>query len=223
MYSSLLLPWSTSPSDREKTYRAAGLVKTKGTLFLLPPPTSTLRDSFKAPPRPKTRMSSGAVALCKHFERGGASSEHGRPHSFWTLPAGSNENKTEIARGILENMLVHAVWRNVMLLHHGVAVYEIRNAWGYGMRWTLDIEEKKEDKQADVGIPIDIQTTTASLDTPNQGEDEDDFHKDWIITRTTFRGFLEPIAGMDHELPGQGVSAGESSQPLEQTSDRLIA
>ncbi|OAL35194.1 hypothetical protein AYO20_05448 [Fonsecaea nubica] len=149
-------------------------------------------------------MSSGAVALCKHFERGGASSEHGRAHPFWTLPTGSNENKTEIARGILEDMLVQAVWRNVMLLHHGVAVYEIRNARGYGMRWTLDIEEKKDD------IPSDVQTMTANGDTlvPNE---EDDFHKDWVIIKTTFRGFLEPIAGMDHELPGQDASTAEES------------
>ncbi|KIW22905.1 uncharacterized protein PV07_11153 [Cladophialophora immunda] len=223
MYPSLVLPWSTSPSERENTYRTAGLVKTRGTLFLLPPPTSTLRDTFNAPPRPKTRMSSGAVALCKHFERGGASSEHGRHHPFWTLPTGSNENKTEIARVILEDMLVQAVWKNVMLLHHGVAVYEIRNAGGYGMRWTLDIEEKRENEQADMGIPTDIQTTAASPDALSQGEeDEDDFHKDWVVTKTTFRGFLEPIAGMDHELPGQEVNAAKSSHPDEQKHDRMI-
>ncbi|KIW92164.1 uncharacterized protein Z519_07148 [Cladophialophora bantiana CBS 173.52] len=223
MYPSLVLPWSNSPSDREATYRSAGLVKTKGTLFLLPPSTSTLRDTFNAPPRPKTRMSSGAVALCKHFERGGASSEHGRLHPFWTMPTGSNENKSEIARGILEDMLVQAVWRNVMLLHDGVAVYEIRNASGYGMRWTLDIEEKKENHQVANGVSGDLQATPVGPDPPDQGENEDDFHKEWIITRTTFRGFLEPIAGMDHELPDQGVGTAELSQCDGRSGNGIIA
>lgn len=196
MYPSLLLPWSTDPPARETAYRNAGFLRTKGTLFLLPPADAVLVETYNAPPRPKTRMSSGAVALCKHFERGGASSEHGRAHPFWTLPKGSNENKTEIASQILEQMLANTVWRNVMLLHHGVAVYEIRNAKGFGMRWTLDIKQK-EDKN-------DTETTAiaggAKFDTKIDTDEKDDFDKDWEITKTTFRGFLEPIAGMDHEL-----------------------
>ncbi|KIW65355.1 hypothetical protein PV04_07621 [Phialophora macrospora] len=202
MYSSLLLPWSANPPEREKAYRVAGLVRTKGTLFLLPPPDSILRETFNAPPRPKTRMSSGAVALCKHFERGGASSEHGRAHPFWTLPTGSNENKTEVARQILEQMLAEAVWKNVMLLHHGLAVYEIRNAKGYGMRWTLDIKEKSCNNSID---NVDDEVIVASTEDDEQHEvDKDDFEKDWEVTRTTFRGLLEPIAGMDHDLDAHG-------------------
>ena len=198
MYPSLLLPWSSDPSIREMAYRTAGLLQTKGTLFLLPPPDLVLREMYNAPPRPKTRMSSGAVALCKHFERGGASSEYGLAHPFWTLPRGSNENKTEIARLILEEMLDAAVWRNVMLLHHGVAVYEVRNARGFGMRWTLDIVEKGENMNDHTrDEKKDMMTGETTDNTEDAG---DDFAKDWEITKTTFRGFLEPIAGMDHEL-----------------------
>ena len=98
-------------------------------------------------------------------------------------------------------MLATVVWRNVMLLHHGVAVYELRNARGFGMRWTLDIEEKKEDitgeeitRREDVGEKYGATPDAVDL------EAGDDFAKDWEITKTTFRGFLEPIAGMDHEL-----------------------
>ncbi|KAK5464956.1 hypothetical protein LTS15_001519 [Exophiala xenobiotica] len=181
MYPSLILAWSSHPSEAEGQYRDAGLVKTKGTLFLFPPSNDVLRETYNAPPRPKTRMSSGAVALCKHFERGGASSEHGRHHPFWTLPTGSNEDKTNIASRILEDMLAHAIWKNVMLLHHGVAVYEMRNSLGYGMRWTLDLEAKSPSEETD--------------------EKKDDLNKEWTIVRTTFRGFLEPIADLDHELP----------------------
>ena len=102
MYNSLKLPWSTEPSPAELAYRDAGLVKTKGTVYMTPPPQGTLRDTFNAPPRPKSRMSSGANALCKHFERGEASSERGMADPFWTLRSGSNDNKSAIASAILE-------------------------------------------------------------------------------------------------------------------------
>ena len=199
MYSSLILPWSPDPSERETAYRTAGLLRTKGTLFLLPPPDSALRATYNAPPRPKTRMSSGAVALCKHFERGGASSERGIAHPFWTLPKGSNENKTEIAGQMLEQMLAEAVWKNVMLLHPGLAVYEIRNPQGFGMRWTLDIEEKEDN----TGIDTDKPEEPASHGARSQDKDKDEFEKDFHITKINFRGFLEPIAGMDYELDAQ--------------------
>ncbi len=73
-----------------------------------------------------------------------------------------------------------------MLLHHGVAVYEIRNNLGYGMRWTLDIEEKTN--------------TTREEGREERDQVKNDLDKDWHTTKTTFRGFLEPIAGMDDEL-----------------------
>jgi hypothetical protein len=202
MYASLLRPWHPLPSEAEIDYRDAGLTATKGTLFLLPPPDDVLRETFNAPPRPRTRMSAGAVALCKHFERGGASSEHGRHHPFWVLPTGSNENKTNLAGQILEDMLAQAVWKNVMLLHHGVAVYELRNGRGFGMRWTLELEEKD--------------TGTCHLCERGPRQVQNDFQKDWTITKTTFRGFVEPIAGLDHELPQDGVGSEFLGRPLVQ-------
>ena len=183
MYESLKLPWSATPSPFELVYRSAGLIKTKGTIYLLPPPRQTLVDTFNAPPRPKTRGSAGNVALCKHFERNGASSEHSKPHPFWTLPVGNDGNKNAIASRILEEMLDGAQWRNVMLLHRGVAVYEIRNGEGYGMRWTLDVEEVEGEK---VGMEED------ELDGSKRMKDED-AEKEWSIVKASFRGFLEPI------------------------------
>lgn len=197
MYASLQIPWAASdPGMAEHKYRQGGFVKTKGTIFLLPPRESILRETFNDPPRPQTRMSSGAVALCKHFERGGSSSsaERNQHHPFWKLPTGSNENKTETARQILDDMLADAPWRNVMLLHRGVAVYEVRNQLGYGMRWTLDIIEEEI-----AGTRVETrEMQIEQADTGSQG-----LNQEWKIVRTTFRGFLEPIAGMDHELdPG---------------------
>jgi hypothetical protein len=137
-------------------------------------------------------MSSGAIALCKHFERGGASSEHGRPHPFWILPVGSNQRKDEIANLHLEAMMTSIEWKNVMLLHQGVAVYEIRNKLGYGMRWTLDVEEAKD------------ATLLEQLETVNTGEADNSTsnhkQKTYNLKRTTFRGFVEPVIGLDHEL-----------------------
>lgn len=269
MYESLQLPWSPHPSEAETRYRQAGLVKTKGTLFLLPPSTEELRAAYNAPPRPRTRMSAGAVALCKHFERGGASSEHGRPHPFWVLPTGGNENKSAIAGGVLEDMLTQAVWRNVLLVHAGVAVYEVRNGRGWGMRWSLEVQEAGEDLEGDEehaggdeqdstgndrgraredgdrkdggeedrGGDVDEDDqmgTTETGEDDNEGNyenekdqkegglieedkkgeidgdkhgngeqagDDCDVDTNWVIIKTTFRGFLEPIKNLDHELP----------------------
>ena len=208
MYASLQLPWSDPVPPPEQVYRDHGLVKTAGTIFVPPPSEAILRETFDNPPRPKTRMSSGAVALCKHFERGGASSEHQRHHPFWTLPRGSNENKTEMARRILDDMLLHAVWKNVMLLHPGVAVYEIRNALGYGMRWTLDVEAINKGD----GLGDGCGHGHGQSHVDGSGHGDLVLVKEWMIVKTTFRGFLEPILGLDHELNEVSIVQGPGTR-----------
>lgn len=192
MYPSIQLAWSVDASKAETDYRRAGLVRTQGTLFMLPPDLDTLVNAYTAPPRPKSLMSSGATALCKHFERGGASSERGVAHPFWPLPKGSNHNKNQLAAEILKNMLKDASWRNVMMLHQGVAVYEIRNSRGYGMRWTLQVEQQSQSPE--------LQTSQEN-GSREANTDASSSDGDWHVTKTTFRGFLEPIEGLDHELP----------------------
>jgi hypothetical protein len=286
MYTSLILPWSANPGEAETLYRAAGLLRTKGTIFLLPPPATELRSAFNAPPRPKTRMSSGAVALCKHFERrvaylldgkeptsetskgvwsdedvnvgtGGADGSSADPapvldfarpegagqsyklakrkegdaaHPYWPLPSGSNEEKTATAEKVLDQVLRDAVWRNVMLLHPGIAVYEVRVRGGWGMRWTLAVEgdrDEPEGRGSDDKI-MDSMAQTATLQEVDGGTEEPNgthssltvslasatvrqpetdpndevslAQTNWKITKITFRGLLEPIAGLDHEL-----------------------
>ncbi|KAK5946969.1 hypothetical protein PMZ80_001115 [Knufia obscura] len=194
MYKGIQIPWSASPSQKEEAYRAAGLVKTQGTIFMIPPEHNALIQAFEAPPRPRTRSSSGAVALCKHFERGGASSEHGKAHPFWPLPTGSNENKTRLAAETLNTMLKDLAWRNVMLLHPGVAVYEVRNSLGYGMRWTLELEENVSKSE---NSSISDSTSVSEKHQPDRADAE----KAWTVKKILFRGFLEPIIGMDDELP----------------------
>ncbi|KAF2714792.1 hypothetical protein K504DRAFT_456989 [Pleomassaria siparia CBS 279.74] len=192
MYRSLQLPWPPNLTPAESRYREAGCVNTKGTIYLLPPSIDTLEEAFKAPPRARSEMTSGAIALCKHFERGGASSEHGRPHPYWTLPVGSNQKKDEIAASILQTMLATITWQNVMLLHRNVAVYEIRNKLGYGMRWTLEIERNE-----------DPGTEQADLAEGKEGVDLvlEEKRRSYKINKTTFRGFVEPMLNLNHELP----------------------
>ncbi|KAK6855549.1 hypothetical protein PG995_007700 [Apiospora arundinis] len=238
MYPSLQLPWSPEPSAEETAYRNAGLVRTQGTVFLLPPDRQALVESFNAPPRPKTRMSAGAVALCKHFERGGASSEHGRPHPFWPLPKGSNEHKTELAAGVLDTVLDNVRWGNVLMLHSWVAIYEVRNSRGFGLRWTLNLEGKGDNSDTtssspsssdDLGRPAAAAATTTTAATDNdtattpaamtddkvvpgageaavgnsvkEGEEREAPTPGLRISSVVFRGFVEPILNMDHELP----------------------
>ena len=259
MYSSLQLPWSPSSfaTSAEILYRDAGLVRTRGTIFLLPPTHPQLHTAFNAPPRPKTRMSSGAVALCKHFERNsrpapqpsseepnanlsGRSSDRAAesisdsddvsvnandkdeietttstrrdqaaaksyklvkrkgedpPHPYWDAPRGSNEEKTRIADQVLDRVLESAVWRNVMLLHEGVAVYEVRTRQGWGMRWTLGIKRVEGSK-----TDVEIRGEEAEKAQHDSNRDELSEQQEWKITEVTFRGLLEPIAGLDHEL-----------------------
>lgn len=103
-----------------------------------------------------------------------------------------------MAEKILEDMLMDARWRNVMMLHEGVAVYEIRNGRGYGMRWTLDVERVGvQDGGRKFGEGFE-RTKPANGDEAMNKSDAN--LEDLRITKTTFRGFLEPIAGLDHEL-----------------------
>lgn len=91
-------------------------------------------------------------------------------------------------------MLDDLAWKNVMLLHPGVAVYEVRNSLGYGMRWTLEVEDDTS-KSGDTS-PSDSRPTSA-----DSGLADEDAEKKRTINKVTFRGFLEPIIGMDDELP----------------------
>jgi len=106
-----------------------------------------------------------------------------------------------MASQILDTMLADAVWKNVMLLHPGIAVYEIRNSLGYGMRWTLELRQGGEGGQ-EVQPPHE-----------NVGEVKDALDKSWEITKTIFRGFLEPIAGMDHELAVEHDDKASMKEP----------
>ena len=127
--SSLQIPWSEEPAVEEIAYRAEGLVRTVGTQFVMPPSRDDLIAAFEES-HLGTALSVGAKALCKHYAR--------LPdHPVRTRPYGNPQNKSRIAKEHLMTLLANATWRNVHLLPHQQLVYEMRDAQGYGMRWTL--------------------------------------------------------------------------------------
>lgn len=127
--SNLQIPWSEEPGPSEIAYRAEGLVRTVGTQFVLPPQQDELIAAFEESHK-GTLLSRGAKALCKHHAR--------LPdHPVWTRPDGNPQSKSRIAKEHLLALLQNANWKNVHLLPHQQLVYEVRDAQGYGMRWTL--------------------------------------------------------------------------------------
>lgn len=125
----LQVPWSDNPDPAEIEYKFKGMVRTAGTVFILPPQHDELIAAFEMK-HAGTLLSVGAKALCKHYARV-------PDHPTWTCPTGSCETKSKIARSHLDKMLESAVWKNVHYLPHQELVYEIRDKLGYGMRWTM--------------------------------------------------------------------------------------
>ena len=125
----LTLPWSTEPSPAEQQYRQAGLQRTIGTHFVLPPPEAELICAFQTKHK-DSQMTVGSKALCKHHARQ-------TDHPFWESPAGSPSAKNEAALRCLMLIMKDAVWRNVHMLANSNLVYEIRNSDTYGVRWLI--------------------------------------------------------------------------------------
>ncbi|KAJ3151508.1 hypothetical protein HDU89_001951 [Geranomyces variabilis] len=129
----LTVPWSDAKdaTDAEKVYRAAGLVRTTGTVFSLPPSPTALHAAF-AQSHKSQNLTVGARALCKHHERRPAESA---AHPYWPTPTGTEAAKSAAAERLFWDISNAAVWRNVHGMNAATVVYEIRNAEGYGMRW----------------------------------------------------------------------------------------
>ncbi|KAK9806226.1 hypothetical protein WJX72_006135 [[Myrmecia] bisecta] len=124
------VPWSKQPTAEETMYRQRRFARTAGTRFALPPPKEALIEVFSELV-PKSRLSVGAKALCKHHARA-------PNHSFWRQPLGPEAVKTAMALRHLHEMFEQATWHNVHQLSPSLLVYEMRNPEGYGMRWTLE-------------------------------------------------------------------------------------
>jgi len=42
---------------------------------------------------------------------------------------------------VLDTVLDNVRWENMLMLHSWVAIYEVRNSRGFGLRWTLNLED----------------------------------------------------------------------------------
>ena len=108
-----------------------GMRQTTGSVDNLPPPISSLWESFEVKHKTGANLSCGARALSKHCHRDSTS-------QWWGISTGSEHDKNEHASAVVEKILGDAVWINIHLLPHDVKVLEIRNKLGYGARWSHD-------------------------------------------------------------------------------------
>ena len=115
-----------------------GFRHTVGSVDLLYPPRSYLLACFQQLNNPKSKLTVGARALCKHCIR--CKSTWGEWDSNPALTnrlKGQETVQNEVALSTLLRLLEHASWMNIHLLPHDVVVLEIRIESGFGCRWDL--------------------------------------------------------------------------------------
>jgi hypothetical protein len=117
--------------------------RSAGSIPMAPPEVSRLLAAFCAPhaslrhkgsperETPSSKLSAGARALSKHCHRSAS--------GFWGEISGSEEQKNAHALWVLQRrILAEAVWMNLHLLPGSEPVFEVRQAGGYGARWSAD-------------------------------------------------------------------------------------
>lgn len=78
----------------------------------------------------RSTLTVGARAFTKHCVRS--------TESWWGAFRGNDAAKNRVALSKLEQILDAAVWKNIHSLPHAQVTMEVRNALGYGARWTID-------------------------------------------------------------------------------------
>ncbi len=130
----LVVPWSTPADEEELRYEQQGFTKTKGTVFMMPPPRDVLVRAFQSRHK-NTILTVGARALSKHFARRDC-------HPFWQVPSGNQVDKNLKAEQHLKTILDDSTWKNILRLHGDIIILEMRVPTGYGMRWRLFAENR---------------------------------------------------------------------------------
>ena len=87
-----------------------------------------LINKFKELNNPKSALTVGAKALCKHSHRSVTD-------PFWPGQGGKEKDKNENAEKMLNLFLNECVWINIHLLPHQLIIIELRIDKGYGIRW----------------------------------------------------------------------------------------
>lgn len=81
--------------------------------------------------KPPQWLTHGARALAKHCHRD-------QTESFWGQAQGPVPGQNAHALQVLGAILTNLAWKNVHALPHDLHIFEVRNAQGYGARWTAD-------------------------------------------------------------------------------------
>lgn len=144
-----LIEWSENPTEQEILYKNSGLVRTLGTIFYYSPPLDDiLRFSFNKVCNIKTKLTVGAKALSKHYQRNGYSKDikclkkSSEPHKFWNNPVGNEIEKNNLATKTLDYFLSVKFWKNIFILNKNKIIFEIRNKEYYGIRWKINDDIK---------------------------------------------------------------------------------
>ena len=106
-----------------------GIRKTIGSINnYIPLDKNILINKFKELNNPKSILTVGAKALCKHSHRSVTD-------PFWPGQGGKEKDKNENAEKMLTLFLKECVWINIHLLPHQLVIIELRIDKGYGIRW----------------------------------------------------------------------------------------
>ena len=109
-----------------------GIRRTKGSIDnYIPLDEDILINKFKELNNPKSKLTVGAKALCKHSHRSVT-------ESFWPGQGGKEIEKNENAEKMLNLFLNECVWINIHLLPHNLIIIELRIDKGYGIRWQIN-------------------------------------------------------------------------------------
>ena len=106
-----------------------GIRKTTGSIdYYIPLDKNMIINKFKELNNPKSTLTVGAKALCKHSHRSVTD-------PFWPGQGGKEKEKNENAEKMLNLFLKECVWINIHLLPHQLVIIELRIDKGYGIRW----------------------------------------------------------------------------------------
>lgn len=111
-----------------------GIILNRETLFLMFNTIYNVRIFFfnkifffeKQNRNGRTNITVGGRALSKHYDR--------NKDPFWFCN-GTEENRNNQAIQVFNTILNDCIWWNIHYLPNNIKVLEIRNHYGYGMRW----------------------------------------------------------------------------------------
>ena len=167
-----------SPSDPLFTHLAHGLAYTIGSaLGTTPPSVETCLAAYLVPN--SAGLTAGSRAWSKHSHRSQPplsdeieNDKRKRSAGWWGVTAGPVAVINEKSLALFWKVMDSATWRNLHWLPHEVLVYEVRVPEGYGMRWSQNNADYKD-----------------------EGGLQEVINRPWL-----FRGFLEPSMENGHDV-----------------------